>query len=305
MENGQRTKLCRRILEGFLEAGRSLCKHGRRCNGERQESNEIDRTAWQVAKTERTEPRNLGLNLLPSSGDQVMSQHAAMIPKLWLGDNADPCGNQVEGTERQTYHWQLMIFAIPGMGADETMYPGPWPALPGSAFINWPGYKGEKTLALVAKRLIAEHQIKDGDTVVGSSLGGMVGCEISKVVRLERLVLIGSAINKGEISALLSRLHPLADLAPFEFLRRAAAKAPFEVAQMFGRSEPAFTRAMCRAIFEWDGLGSGIRPLRIHGRKDLVIPLPREVDCVLPGGHLISMTHAEECVEFVRTKCLV
>ncbi len=195
-----------------------------------------------------------------------------------------------------------MIFVIPGMGADETMYPGPWRAISGYKFIPWPAYKGETTLPLVAQRLVLEQQLKDGDSVIGASLGGMVGCEISKLVQLEHLVLVGSAIHKGEISGLLSFLHPLADLAPFEFIRRAAAKVPLELAQMFGRSEPEFIRAMCRAIFQWQGLKDGIRPLRIHGRNDLVIPLPAKADCVLPGGHLISMTHAQECVEFLKAR---
>jgi hypothetical protein len=63
---------------------------------------------------------------------------------------------------------------------------------------------------------------------------------------------------------------------------------------------------MCAAIFEWEGLGEDvITPLRIHGRSDRVIPLPSHVDLVLDGGHLIAMTHAEECVRFLSGRGVV
>ena len=58
---------------------------------------------------------------------------------------------------------------------------------------------------------------------------------------------------------------------------------------------------MCRAIFNWDGLGDQrVNLVRIHARMDHVIPLPKGVRHVLNGGHLIAMTHAKECVEIIR-----
>jgi hypothetical protein len=81
-----------------------------------------------------------------------------------------------------------------------------------------------------------------------------------------------------------------------------AGKAPSELAKMFMDSDPAFVRAMCRAIVQWEGLDSPTTELhRIHGRRDRVIPMPPGVECVLDGGHLIAMTHAPECVAFIRS----
>ena len=69
---------------------------------------------------------------------------------------------------------------------------------------------------------------------------------------------------------------------------------------MFAESDPEFVRAMCTAIFQWDGLGeTNTKVFRLHGRHDLVIPPPPRVDLLLEGGHLVAMTHAEECAEFV------
>jgi len=94
-------------------------------------------------------------------------------------------------------------------------------------------------------------------------------------------------------------LHPLAGLAPIEFIQRAAGKLPNEVTQMFSQGQAPFIRAMCNAIFDWDGMDESLpAPIRIHGRFDLVIPLPRDINLVLDAGHLVAMSHAQKCVAF-------
>jgi hypothetical protein len=69
---------------------------------------------------------------------------------------------------------------------------------------------------------------------------------------------------------------------------------------MFSRSQPEFVRRMCRAIFAWEGSDDvPVRCLRIHGRKDHVIAPPASADLWLDAGHLLAITHAAECVEFL------
>lgn len=144
-------------------------------------------------------------------------------------------------------------------------------------------------------------KIQNGDTLVGCSLGGMVACEITKIRQIPTLYLIGSAMRKEEVSSFLAAIHPLARLAPLDWLRASAGKVPNELAQMFAGTETSFLRAMCSAVFEWHGLGaSKTKVYRIHGRHDLIIPAPPKVDLLLGGGHLISMSHAPDCVEFIK-----
>lgn len=150
--------------------------------------------------------------------------------------------------------------------------------------------------------MIAEAQIREDDVIVGSSLGGIVGCEIANQMRLRALVLIGSAQSPDEISKLLAVLHPLAALAPLKLVRAATEKLPGELCEMFAASDTNFVRTMCRAVFTWSGLRSErIRPCRLHGRHDRVIPAPADADLLLDGGHLVAMTHASECVSFLRS----
>ncbi len=197
-----------------------------------------------------------------------------------------------------------MLFVLPGMGADHRMYAAPaWRALPDARFLDWPEHWGEDSIAAMADRVIAESGITDGDTVIGSSLGGIVGCEIANRLRLHSLVLVGSAQSATEISGLLAALYPLAALAPLDFIRFSAGKLPGELCEMFADTQASFIRAMCRAIFSWPGLKlTHQRPLRLHGRHDRVIPLPPGADLVLDTGHLLAMTHAAECVAFLNAR---
>jgi len=193
-----------------------------------------------------------------------------------------------------------MIYALPGMGADNNMYGPAWRDLPNSVFLDWPTYRGEDSIASIAKRVVDEAKIVDGSVLIGSSLGAIVSCEIAKIRELRGLILVGGAKTKEEISAVLSLVHPLAKFAPIEFIQRAAGKLPSDLTKMFGRSQAPLIRAMCNAIFEWKGLDETlIKPVRIHGRLDRVIPLPAEVDLILDAGHLVAMTHPEECVAFI------
>jgi pimeloyl-ACP methyl ester carboxylesterase len=196
-----------------------------------------------------------------------------------------------------------MIYVLPGMGADSGMYPAIWRTLPASVFVDWPAYRGEKTIAEVAHRVVKQYAISPGAILIGSSLGGMVAGEIARLRRIDHLILVGSARNKEEVGGLLKLLGPLADLAPLAAIQQALGKLPSELLQMFSRAEPPFVRAMCRAIFDWPGMDEpSARVLRIHGKHDRVIPLPADADLVLDGGHLIAMTHAEECVAFIKAE---
>ncbi len=71
---------------------------------------------------------------------------------------------------------------LPGMGATAAMYNGLKHKLGFRVnFLNWPEYRGEKTYAEVARRVIEEEKIGTGDVVGGSSLGGMVALEIAQM----------------------------------------------------------------------------------------------------------------------------
>ena len=182
------------------------------------------------------------------------------------------------------------------------MYGEPWRKAFDGHFHDWPKWRGETSITDIAKRIIEEHRIESGDTVFGTSLGGIIACEIANLVDLERIILIGSARRKEEVNRILSILHPLIDLAPIPFIQMSSGKLPNDLAGMFNHSDPAFIRNMSKAIFSWEGFDSEVPVLRIHGTKDLVIPITNETNHEIDGGHLIVMTHPMECIEAIKAE---
>jgi pimeloyl-ACP methyl ester carboxylesterase len=193
-----------------------------------------------------------------------------------------------------------MIFALPGMGADKRVFPDAWQELAGVKFVEWTPFLSATSIPELAAAIAERDGIEDGDSLIGTSLGGMVACEIAKIRRIERLVLVASAVRPDEISGLLSILRPLAAYAPVKLVKAFSASVPGDLARMIGDADVGFVRAMCAAILDWGGVDA-VHPglVRIHGARDLVILPPRKADLRVEGGHLIAMTHAEECVAFL------
>ena len=196
-----------------------------------------------------------------------------------------------------------MMYLLPGMGADHRMYGPEWGDLSDTTFLDWPPYSGEKTLRQVALRIIADHNITSCDVVGGSSLGGMVALEILRELDNPKVILIGSAVSPREINALLRLLAPLASITPFRLIQTLVGRHPSDIASMFADSDAQFVRAMCLALPDWQGFdGPDERVVRIHGANDHVIKCPATAHVLPCAGHLIAVTHAEQCIRIIEVE---
>jgi len=195
-------------------------------------------------------------------------------------------------------------YFLPGMGATEAMYEGSWSEVEGAIFINWPKYEGEVSLEQVAEKLIQEYGISGEDELIGTSLGGMIACEIARLVSAKRVILVGSASAPSEVRTVLKYLSSLANITPIEMVQLLCGKYDAKLLKMFKETDAKFIRMTSKAIFKWSGLDTDqIEAVRIHGKKDKVIVPEGKTDLLIDGGHLIVMTHADECVEYLREHC--
>ncbi len=200
----------------------------------------------------------------------------------------------------------MKTIILPGMGANSNMYPQEkYTYLRDVIFTNWPKYNGDASLEAVAKKIIEVYQINNGMIVGGSSLGGMVAIEIAKILSLNKVILIGSATDPDYINPILQKLSNLAEITPIKIIQVLTGKvnkySKNELLNMFEDSDSKFIKAMCKALFKWEGIGKFDGDVcQIHGEKDLVIFPPKKNVKIIPGGgHLISMSHAEEVANFI------
>jgi len=202
----------------------------------------------------------------------------------------------------------LRFYLLPGMGADSSMYGAEFRKIDGLTLVDWPEYANEKTLSEVAEKVIRKYQIREGDIVGGSSLGGMVAAEISKYVTLKKIFLIGSSLLPENMNPLLRRASLSVDDAPVQKLQKIAKSAAIfslghtkNVLEMFSNADGLFMKAMCRAICEWEGCPAPqCSVCKIHGKKDRIIFPEKDSAIVEKAGHMIAMTHEIPVVKFIR-----
>jgi pimeloyl-ACP methyl ester carboxylesterase len=194
-------------------------------------------------------------------------------------------------------------YLLPGMGASAAMYNALKRNVPFDInYISWPIYSGEKTYADIALRIIQENNISNGDIIGGSSLGGMVALEMTKMIEPRAIVLLGSALHPKEVQKLLTLLSPFAEITPIDFLRMVLGKFSPLVNSVFSQTDTEFIRAMSLYLPLWSGYSGPTDAIyRLHGRKDHIIPCPtKECEIVEEAGHLLPITHAKETSAFLQ-----
>lgn len=201
----------------------------------------------------------------------------------------------------------MKALILPGLGTDARMYAaGAYASLEGVEFVDWPAYRGETGLEAVARRVIDGYALDAETAVGGSSLGGMIAAEIARQVPVRKVLLIGSAPHPSAVNPSLKTLSAGADFIPTPLLQTILYTLDpgqqNSLLAMFRRADPAFIKAMAKAIFHWAGADPPPCPAaRIHGALDGVIFPPATGAEIIPdGGHLIAMTHAARVAEFIR-----
>lgn len=193
-------------------------------------------------------------------------------------------------------------YLLPGMGADSSMYNLLRKEVSFEInYIDWPRYRGEKTFVEVAKRVVEENGIQDGDIVGGSSLGGMIGIEIARLKSVRAIVLLGSAVSPAELHSSLSLFSPLIKIIPISLMQTLAGKYGGAIGKMFAEANAEFIREMSLYMPRWQGLKDIQTPFfRIHGADDWVIRCPKTgSEIVKNTGHLLTMTHVKDCAAFL------
>ena len=199
----------------------------------------------------------------------------------------------------------MRILVFPGMGANARMHARLASLDRRIVACDWPGIPDGPGFADLAHACIARHAIGPGDAVAGSSMGGMIAAEIHAQVGTAAAILIGSCLTPTAIP--LRRLigfgerllhDDLLTAGPARLLSTSSAAAAF-------RAPPGFIRWALRALDAWPGLVRASLPRlhAIHGRFDAIIPLSRvRADRVIPGGHLIAVSHPRLVHAFIRQR---
>lgn len=214
-----------------------------------------------------------------------------------------------------TSRFELVL--LPGLGADGRQYGPQRVAFPDLVVPPWIPAKKSENLSDYALRLAEGIAPRRPVVLGGSSLGGMVACEMAGHLKPDAVVLIGSCRSPHAIRPSFRALRPLLAVAPALAFDVARLLAPLAVGAlhalprrerrlciaMFKAADSSFMRWAVQAVLAWrPGPLEAVPVFHIHGERDALIPARRvrADEIVSGGGHMINLTHAERVNAFVK-----
>ena len=200
------------------------------------------------------------------------------------------------------------IYCISGFGADERIFKHLYFGDHTIHFIPWKIPEKKEPLDHYVERIAAEiHHPKP--KLMGVSFGGMIGVELSKILDLEKIILISSVKTFHELPLYMrlagkSGINKILPLKPWSFLE------PIENYNLGVKTEeekllareyrqninPQFSNWGINEIINWKNEQYPENLIHIHGDTDRIFPIKNiKPDHVIAGGgHLMLMDKAAE-----------
>lgn len=196
---------------------------------------------------------------------------------------------------------------FPGLGADSSLARF-HPVVDGEAiWIEWPDPipgDWDGFVEAMRRQIPTDRELR----YVGISFGGLAAIATARVLPPAGGVhLIGSLVDRAELRPLFRLLLGVVNWIPTR-LFDLRLMPDFLVRQFFGIRDPGHlvlframaarlpaksVKALCKLIALWVP-PDPVELRRIHGASDRIIRAPTRNVLLLDGGHLISMTHAEQ-----------
>lgn len=203
------------------------------------------------------------------------------------------------------------IYILSGLGADERVFKylnfKDWDV----TFINWINPVINEPLADYAKRI--SEQIKhENPILIGLSFGGIVAAEITKIINVEKLILISSLKTSAEIPTLyrlagklrLHRIIPYSILKKDHFLNRwlfgVIGKSDRDLfKKVLADTAMNYLKWAINTIVNWKNKQLHPNLFHIHGTNDKILPITKsgKVIAIENGGHLTVLTKAKQVSE--------
>lgn len=212
---------------------------------------------------------------------------------------------------------QKTIYLFSGIGADSTIFMNL--DLPGyhKVYINWIPMLRNESITQYASRIKDQITVENPD-IIGLSFGGIVAVEVSKQVKVDKMVLISSAKTRNELNRIqffwmklgVYRIIPrfLIQRTFFLTYQYFGAHSPKDkqlLTHLLKDTDARFFRWALRSIAYWDNKVIPERTIQIHGTADRVIT-SRFVhpDYTLKGGGHLMVFNKADTISKIITKYL-
>jgi pimeloyl-ACP methyl ester carboxylesterase len=202
-----------------------------------------------------------------------------------------------------------MIILFPGLGANEKMFAHY--AFEGrkSKVINFIIPLHHESLTEYCKRLLPSIPIGDELVFVGVSFGGILAQEISKMIRVKKIILISTIKSVDEKPAYISffKLIPVYKIFPSilikylgilysKYFTNKDAEAHNLFSQILMKADSRVIKYGIHEVLFWKQKEIIPNCIHIHGSADKIFPIKNiKADFVIDGGeHFMILQHHKE-----------
>jgi pimeloyl-ACP methyl ester carboxylesterase len=211
----------------------------------------------------------------------------------------------------------LILFS--GLAADASVFSPQKLTFPQLRVPQWVKPLPDETLSAYSERFANLIRPAERCVIGGASFGGILALEIARFLNPLCVVLIGSVREPGEMPLRIRSFSwfrgaiSYVPLAPLQWSAGSICVAQrwmphlAGVARQFRDADPDVVRWSVRQLLSWKKPPQITCPVyQIHGNRDFVFPISRtNPDAVVRGGgHVISLTHAQQVNAFL-SECLL
>lgn len=202
----------------------------------------------------------------------------------------------------------MKLYLIGGLGADERVFK--YLKLNcANQVIEWIEPTQDEKISSYCKRLLKQIDQREKFGILGVSFGGIIAIELSKLCNPEKVILISSVESDNQLPRkyLIIGKTKILNVVPnflikppkpiLGFLFGARNKQLLE--QIINDTSPTFIRWALNIIINWSNEKNLIKPIRIHGTNDKLIPLKGKALKIKNGGHFMIVDNADEISRLV------
>jgi len=200
------------------------------------------------------------------------------------------------------------IYCISGFGADERVFSKLNFDNNNVSFVQWLDPVKNESIELYAARM-SEKIIDEDPVLIGLSFGGIIAIEISKIIRISKIILISSVKTFHEIplwmrvsgKLSLDKIFPLKTFSIIEPIENynlgIETEEELQLVKEYRRNvSQQYSDWAIHQIINWKNEFIPKNIFHIHGGNDHIFPIKNiHADYIIPdGGHFMLMNRAEK-----------
>ncbi len=208
------------------------------------------------------------------------------------------------------------LYCISGLGADEKIFSNLQINGYQLIYIPWIRPHNNERIEEYAKRM-SEYIKEDSPVLLGVSFGGMMGIEIAKQIKLQKLIIVSSIKSTKELPVWMKLagsllLHKLFPVRPNKFTEKidhdrlgVSTADEKEMVRAYRKSaDSVYLDWAFHQVLNWKNNWQPDNLIHIHGDKDKIFPI-KKVDpthIIKEGTHMMIYNRAREISECIENE---